>query len=58
MAKQRPQEKARQARTEVYREHILEAAEQIFAERGFENAKLQDISALAGVSMGTIYAVF
>ena len=58
MAKQRLQDKARQARTEVYREHILEAAEQVFAERGFENAKLQDISALAGVSMGTIYAVF
>lgn len=52
------QDKARQARTDVYRQHILEAAEQVFAEHGFENAKLQDISRVAGVSMGTIYAVF
>lgn len=52
------QGKARQARNDLYRQHILEAAEQVFAERGFANAKLQDISALAEVSMGTIYAIF
>ncbi|MDX2170164.1 MAG: TetR/AcrR family transcriptional regulator [Deltaproteobacteria bacterium] len=52
------QDRARQARTDLYREHILEVAEQMFAERGFENAKLQDIGREAGVSMGTIYAVF
>jgi len=52
------QDKARQVRTDLYREHILEVAEQVFAERGFEAAKLQDIGAQAGVSMGTIYAVF
>jgi AcrR family transcriptional regulator len=51
-------EKAREARTEVYRRHILEAAERVFAERGFEPAKLQEISAQAGLSMGTIYAIF
>ena len=53
-----PRDEARQARTDVYRQHVLQAAEQVFAERGFESAKLQDISALAGLSMGTIYAVF
>jgi AcrR family transcriptional regulator len=52
------QDKARQARNDLYREHILDAAEAIFAERGFESAKLQEISARAGVSMGTIYAIF
>jgi AcrR family transcriptional regulator len=52
------QDKARQARTDLYRQHVLEAAEEVFAERGFESAKLQDISRQAGVSMGTIYAVF
>jgi AcrR family transcriptional regulator len=52
------QDKARQARTDLYRQHILEAAEQVFAERGFDSAKLQDISRLAGVSMGTIYTIF
>jgi AcrR family transcriptional regulator len=52
------QDKARQARTDMYREHVLEIAERVFAERGFEAAKLQDIGREAGVSMGTIYAVF
>jgi AcrR family transcriptional regulator len=58
VAKRALQVRARQARTDLYREHILEVAEQVFAERGFESAKLQDIGRAAGVSMGTIYAVF
>lgn len=58
MANRELQDKARQARNELYREHILDAAEQVFAERGFESAKLQEISARGGVSMGTIYAIF
>lgn len=58
MANRKLQDKARQARNDLYRQHILEAAEEVFAERGFDSAKLQDISRLAGVSMGTIYAIF
>lgn len=54
----RPREEARKARNEVYRTHILEVAEQVFADRGFESAKLQEISERAGLSMGTIYAIF
>jgi len=53
-----PRDEARQARTGVYRQHILEAAERIFAEHGFESAKVQEVSQLAGLSMGTIYAIF
>jgi AcrR family transcriptional regulator len=49
---------ARKARNDVYRQHILEAAERVFASNGFEAAKLQDISAAAGLSMGTIYSIF
>ena len=58
MAGGKLQDKARQARNDVYRQHILEAAERVFADNGFDNAKLQDISRLAEVSMGTIYAIF
>src|SRR5262249_13081621 len=54
----KPREEARKARNDVYRQHILEAAEQVFAARGFEAAKLQDISAKVGLSMGTIYSIF
>jgi AcrR family transcriptional regulator len=57
-AKRRPRHEARQARTDVYRQHIFAAAERVFAEHGFEAAKVQDVSRLAGLSMGTIYAIF
>jgi AcrR family transcriptional regulator len=56
--RRKPRDEARRARTDVYRQHIFEAAERVFAERGFENARLQEISKLAGLSMGTIYAIF
>ena len=56
--RRKPREEARRARNDVYRQHIFEAAERVFAERGFEAAKVQEISRLAGLSMGTIYAIF
>jgi AcrR family transcriptional regulator len=56
--RRQPKHEARKARTEVYRQHIFAAAEQVFAARGFEATKVQDIAALVGLSMGTIYAVF
>jgi AcrR family transcriptional regulator len=51
-------EAARQARTEVYRQHLLEAAVRVFAERGFDATKVQDIAQEADLSLGTIYSVF
>jgi len=57
-AKRQPREEARRARTDLYRQHIFDVAEKVFADRGFETAKVQEISALAGLSMGTIYAIF
>jgi AcrR family transcriptional regulator len=56
--RRKPRDEARRARNDVYRQHILEAGERVFAERGFETAKVQEISALAGLSMGTIYGIF
>ena len=53
-----PREVARRAREQLYRTHILRAAERAFAEQGFDAAKLQDISRLAGLSMGSIYSIF
>src|SRR4051812_42124777 len=37
---------------------ILEAAEQIFAEKGIENGHMNDIAAVAGVAVGTLYNHF
>ena len=51
-------EAAREARTEVYRQHVLGAAVRVFAERGFEATRVQEIAQRAALSLGTIYSVF
>ncbi len=48
---------ARTLRQRAYREVVLDAAEAMFAEHGFEGARMQSISALAGLSVGTVYEV-
>jgi TetR/AcrR family fatty acid metabolism transcriptional regulator len=40
------------------RERILKAAISVFAERGFYNAKIEDIAREAGVAVGTTYLYF
>jgi AcrR family transcriptional regulator len=57
-AARKPRDEARRVRTDLYRQHIFAAAEQVFAARGYEAAKVQEISERAGLSMGTIYAIF
>ena len=54
----RPKENARRAREETYRRLILEAAERCFAEKGFDDAKIEEIAAGSGLSLGTLYSVF
>jgi AcrR family transcriptional regulator len=58
MPRKKARDEAREARTGVYRQHILEAAERVFAERGYEAAKVLEISNDCTLSMGTIYAIF
>jgi AcrR family transcriptional regulator len=47
-----------EARKNAYRVVIIATAERIFANRGFEATKIQDIAEEIGVSVGTIYSVF
>lgn len=42
----------------LYRNAILEAAEAVFAERGFHGARIQDIAARAQIAVGTLYNHF
>jgi len=48
----------RSAREGVYRERILEAAEQVFAEGPFETAGIREIAERAGLSVGSVYGIF
>jgi AcrR family transcriptional regulator len=45
-----------QARTEETQVKILDAAEAIFSEQGFEKAQLEEVAARAGYTRGAIYA--
>jgi AcrR family transcriptional regulator len=51
-------ERVRQARHGAYRDLILEAAQRVFAEKGYAEAKVADIAHAAGVATGTVYAIF
>ena len=50
--------KARNAKTSMYRSLIIDAAERLFANRGYEGTKIQDIATESGISLGTLYSVF
>ena len=51
------QESLRDKKRELYREAILDAAERVFGEEGYEATKVQRIAAEAGVSLTTLYSV-
>jgi AcrR family transcriptional regulator len=42
----------------LFRNAILDAAEAVFAERGFHGARIQDIAAQARIAVGTVYNHF
>ena len=48
--------RARSARLELYRQLVLEAAEQVFAAKGYDDAKMEEIAARAGLSLQTLYS--
>src|SRR5437867_3843679 len=58
MSKRVAKDRVKGARQALYREHILDAAEQIFAEHGYEAAKVVAMAATAGVSLATVYRSF
>jgi AcrR family transcriptional regulator len=56
--RRRGRKSASQARDELYVELTVDAAERVFAERGFDAAKIQEVADEAGIALGTLYKVF
>ena len=50
--------KARRAKEDLYRQLIVEAAQSVFADKGYDAAKIGEIAELSGVSLQTVYSVF
>ncbi|HSN81685.1 MAG TPA: TetR/AcrR family transcriptional regulator [Polyangiales bacterium] len=50
--------RARSAKASMYRSLVVEAAERLFATRGYERTKIQEIASASGLSLGTLYSVF
>ena len=57
MVRLSPKDGVRRAKVDMYRRLVLEAAERVFAEHGYDEAKIQDIAASAGIALGTLYTV-
>ena len=57
MAPDRPLRRRDEARA-LFRNAILDAAEGVFAERGFHGARIQDIAERARIGVGTVYNHF
>jgi len=49
---------AREQRKTARREAILQAAQDVFAEKGFDGATIADIARAAGVASGTVYLYY
>lgn len=57
-ARRTPALRRRDEAKALFRNAILEAAEQVFAERGFHGARIQDIAEQARIAVGTVYNHF
>lgn len=47
-----------EAKRGLYRRLILDGAQRVFAERGYDDARMEEIAVASGLSIGTVYSVF
>ena len=47
-----------ETRARMYRELVFDAAERVFAAKGFRASRMEDIASEAGISLRTVYATF
>jgi AcrR family transcriptional regulator len=48
-------ETLRRAQRDVHHQHILETAERVFAQRGYEGTRMADVAEECGVALATLY---
>jgi AcrR family transcriptional regulator len=53
-----PRERRREQRLELSRNQVLDAAEHVFARKGFHDATIKEIAARAEFSVGAVYGFF
>jgi len=58
IAQEKRQKSLKDKKRELYREAVLDAAERVFGEEGYEATKVQRIAAESGLSLTTLYSVF
>lgn len=58
IAPEKAQKSIKDKKRELYREAVLDAAERVFGDEGYEATKVQRIAAESGVSLTTLYSVF
>ncbi len=58
LAASRAKKKARAAKAGLYRQLVLEAAERVFARKGYDEARIGEIAEQSGISLQTLYSVF
>jgi AcrR family transcriptional regulator len=58
MAARPRKQHVRRAKQDLYRQLVLEAAGRVFAEKGYDRAKMEEIARESGLSPGTLYTVF
>ncbi|MDZ7731944.1 MAG: TetR/AcrR family transcriptional regulator [Acidimicrobiia bacterium] len=51
-------EARRRAQNELSREHVLDAAEEVFSRKGFHDATIKEIALVAEFSVGAVYSFF
>ena len=57
MAALSPRESVRRAQRDVRHQHLLDAAERVFAAKGYGGTRMQDVAAEAGLSLATVYGL-
>jgi AcrR family transcriptional regulator len=55
--KQSAKQAVKRARADLHRQHLVDAAERVFAAQGYERTRMQDVAAEAGLALATVYSV-